>query len=247
MCVAALSYSGAVAAVATEYTKITSRHLRRADEMCRRRLAKELDDQRGNPPGQARFGVSNRLTNDVRLAHTEFAPPDPRGFVVPAEMLPEQQRLYQAAVAGYLALFGDEPARAIDTRFDTALDVLEVRLVGDIGVALETDNGCELRVLRIGERGFNQALLDDVDLRFVVLRAAVWATGRGPLRVVAADVLQVAQAELTVDVDAQLADARAWLEDRVQAIRALADDPRPRAGHDCLGCRFVNGCIAHRS
>jgi hypothetical protein len=235
-----------VAAVATEFTKITSRHLRGAEEICRRRLAKELDDQRGNPPGQARFGVSNRLTNDVRLAHTEFAPPDPKAFVVPAEMLPEQQRVYRAGVAGYLALFGDEPARAVDTRFDTALDDLEVRLVGDIGIALETDDGCELRVLRVGERGFGQSLLDDVDLRFVVLRAASWAAGNGPLRVVAADVLQVARAELTVDVDAQVTDTRAWLDERVAVIRALADDPRPRAGHDCLGCRFVSGCIAHR-
>jgi hypothetical protein len=236
-----------VAAVATEFTKITSRHLRGADEMCRRRLAKELADQRGNPPGQARFGVSNRLTNDVRLAHTEFAPPDARAFVVPLEMLPEQQRVYRAGVAGYLALFGDQAARAIDTRFDTALDDLEVRLVGDIGVALDTEDGCELRVLRVGERGFSQSLLDDVDLRFVVLRAAAWAEGRGPLRVVAADVLQVAHADLVVDVDAALAPAREWLAERVDAIKRLVEDDRPRAGHDCLGCRFVSGCIAHRS
>ncbi len=215
--------------------------------MCRRRLAKELDDQRGNARGSARFAVSNRLQADARLAHTEFAPPDPQAFVVPAELLPEQQRVYRAGVAGYLALFGDEPARAIDTRFDTTLDHLGVRLVGDVGLALETDGGYELRVLRLGERGFSQTLLDDLDLRFVLLRAAEWAAERGPLRVVAADVLQVARADFVVAFGDALDEARAWAQERVAAIRAYADDPRPRAGRDCLGCAFVAGCGAHRS
>jgi hypothetical protein len=236
-----------VAALATELTKITSRHLRGAEEMCRRRLAKELDDQRGNARGSARFGVSNRLQADARLAHTEFAPPDPKAFVVPAELLREQQRVYRAGVAGYLALFGEQPARAIDTRFDTTLDDVEVRLVGDIGLALDTDDGCELRVLRLGERGFGQALLDDVDLQFVLLRAAEWAAERGPLRVVAADVLQVARVDFVLEFGDALDNAQAWARERIAAIRAYADDPRPRAGRDCLGCPFVAGCAAHRS
>jgi hypothetical protein len=234
-----------MAAVVTEYAKITARHLRGAEEMCRRRLAKEVDDQRGNPPSGARFGVSNRLTADVRLAHTEFAPPDPRAFVPPADLVPEQQRVYGAAVTGYLALFGAEVARAVDVGFDTTFEALEVRLVGDIGIALETETGCELRVLRLGERGFGQSLLDDVDLRFAALRAAAWVAGRGPLRVVAADVLNLSRADLVIEV-ADFDDAHAFLEDRLRAVRALAADPRPRAGRDCLGCKFVAGCDAHR-
>jgi hypothetical protein len=233
-------------AVAPELAKITARHLRQAEEMCRRRLAKEVDDQRGNPPAGARFGVSNRLHADVRLAHTELAPPDRAAFVVPRELLPEQQRVYLAAVTGYLALFGDQPARAADLGFETVLEDLDARLVGDIGIALDTDAGCELRVLRLGERGFGQSLLDDVDLRFAAVRAATWAAGRGPLRVVAADVLHLARADLVVDIDADLAGAQEWVESRITTIRRLALDPQPRAGRDCLGCRFVAGCDAHR-
>jgi hypothetical protein len=234
-----------MAAVATEFTKITPRHLRQADEMCRRKLALETDGQRGNWPGDARFGVSNRLSADVRLAHTEFAPPDARAFVVPEDLLPEQRRVYGAGASGYLALFGAAPARVVDVGFETVLEDIEVRLVGDIGIALDTDAGCELRVLRLGERGFGQSLLDDNDLRFAVVRAASWAAGRGPLRVIAADVLNALRAELVVDIDADLPEARAWLDERVAEIRALATDPIPRPGRDCLGCKFVAGCRAH--
>jgi hypothetical protein len=240
------------APVADELAKITPRHLRQADEMCRRRLAHELADQRGNAPGNARFAVSNRFSADARLAHTEFAPPDPRAFVEPSELLPEQVRAYRAAVAGYLALFDDEVARAVDLGFETVVADLEVRLGGDVGLALETPAGCELRVLRLGERGFGQSLLDDVDLRFATMRAAAWTgagtgTGTGTtLRIVVADVLNVERAEFVVDVDAQLDDARAWVAERVKVIRDLTVDAPPKPGRDCLGCRFVAGCRAHR-
>jgi len=232
-----------VADVATEFTKITLRHLRRAEELCRRRLALETAGQYGNRSSDARFGVPNRVAADVRLAHTDFGPPDTRAFVVPGELLPEQQRVYGAAVSGYLALFGDEPGRAADLGFETVLEELEVRLVGDIGVALDTDDGCEVRVLRVVEPG--RPLIDDADLRFTIVRAAAWAAGR-PLRLVAADVLNVQRADLVVDVEAELPDARAWVDERVAVVRELVADPQPRAGVHCLGCGFVSGCKAHR-
>src|SRR3954468_21517029 len=117
------------------YLKITPRHLRHAERTCRRRLACELADQRGNAPGSARFAISNRIAADARLAHTDFEVPDPRAFVPPADLLPEQQRVYAAAVAGYLTLFGTARARAIDTPFEIPIDDLEVRLVGEVGIA----------------------------------------------------------------------------------------------------------------
>jgi hypothetical protein len=235
-----------MADVATELTKITPRHLRRADEMCRRRLALELDDQRGNRSNGARFAVSNRLSADVRLAHTEFGPPDPAAFVVPADLVPEQQRVYAAGVAGYRALFDHRPARTAELRFDTDITPLDVRLVGDVGVAVETAAGHELRVLRLGERGHDQPLLDDVDLRFAALRAAAWATDAAQIRIVVADVLGLASSEFTIDLATGLAAAEAWLSQRVAQIRALADRDHPKAGSDCLGCGFVAGCRAHR-
>jgi hypothetical protein len=228
-----------------DFVKITPRHLRQADEMCRRRLALDLASQKGNPPGGARFEVSNRIAADARLAHTDFAPPDPRAFVTPQDLLPEQQRVYSAAVGGYLALFGEIAARAIETSFDTALPELGVRLVGDLGVALEVDGGFEVRVLRIGDRGHARSLLDDVDLRFIALRSAPFAAG-APLRVVVAELLNLSTASFDVDLDERLPEATGWVTARVATIRATADPDAPRPGIDCLGCRFVNGCRAHR-
>jgi hypothetical protein len=227
----------------TEYTKITLRHLRRAEEICRRRLALETAGQYGNRGTDARFGVANRVSADVRLAHTDFGPPDTRAFVVPSELLPEQQRVYGAAVSGYLALFGEEAGRTVDLGFDTVIEELDVRLVGDIGVALDTDDGCEVRVLRVVEPG--RPLLDDVDLRFTVVRAAEWVAGRA-LRVVAVDLLNVQRADFTVDIGAELPNARAWVDERVAVARERIAHPEPKAGVHCLGCGFVSGCKAHR-
>jgi hypothetical protein len=229
-----------------EPIKITSRHLRQADEMCRRRLASECRNRYGNWSSGARFEVPNRVVADARLAHTEYGPPDRKAFVVPRELAPEQQRVYEAAVSGYLALFGREPARAVDVGFDTVLDDPPARLVGDIGLALEMEPGPVVRVLRIGERGYGQRLLDETDLRFTVLRASAWAGEDGTLEVVVAELLNLGTETFTMDIAAELGPAREWARERITAIEALIADERPQPGHDCLGCRFVAGCTAHR-
>jgi hypothetical protein len=226
--------------------KITSRHLRQAEQTCRRRLASECHNRHGNWGSGARFEVGNRVVGDARLAHTEFGPPERRAFVVPRELTPEQQRVYEAAVAGYLALFGAEPARTIDVGFETVLDDPPARLVGDIGLAVETERGCVVRVLRIGERGYGQRLLDETDLRFTTLRAASWVGDHGRLEIVVAELLNLGAETFTIDIEAELGPTREWARDRVAAIEVLAADDRPQPGHDCLGCKFVAGCIAHR-
>jgi hypothetical protein len=226
--------------------KITSRHLRQAEQMCRRRLASECGNRYGNWGSSARFEVANRVVGDARLAHTDFGPPERKAFVVPRELTPEQQRVYEAAVAGYFALFGAEPARAIDLGFDTVLDDPPARLVGDLGLALETESGCVVRVLRIGERGYGQRLLDEIDLRFTLLRAASWVGAHGSLEVVVAELLNLGIETFTIDIDAELGPTREWVRERVGAIEVLSADDRPQPGHDCLGCKFVAGCTAHR-
>jgi hypothetical protein len=226
--------------------KITSRHFRQAEQLCRRRLASECRSRYGNWGSTARFEVANRIVGDARLAHTDFGPPERKAFVVPRELATEQQRVYETAVAGYLTLFGAEPARSIDLGFDTVLDDPPARLVGDIGLALETDTGCVVRVLRIGERGYGQRLLDDTDLRFTLLRAASWVDGQETLDVVVAELLNLGTETFTIDVGAELGPTREWARERVEAIEVLVADDRPEPGHDCLGCKFVAGCTAHR-
>jgi hypothetical protein len=222
--------------------KVTAMHLRRAERMCARRLALDQQDQRGNRSATRRFEVANRLVADARLAHTEGGPPDPRAFVVPRDLFPEQQRVYEAGARGYLACFGGASARLVEhDAWSTDVPGLGARLVGDVGIALETDGGHELRVLRLG-RGARPGI-DEVDVRVALLRSEAWATGS--LSLVVADVLAATAHRVSLDVAAQLPEARAWLAERIGVLRDRTRDARPTVGADCQGCPFVAGCPPH--
>jgi hypothetical protein len=230
-----------------ELGRVTLGHLRRAEGACRRRLAREHLGLRGqwNPP--ARFAVANRLIEDARVAHAELRVARAADFPEPVDLLPEQQHLYRAAASGYVALFAARPARAVTIdEWETELPELGVRLVGPIGLALETADGePELRSLRLGVVG-NRHLLDDAERRVVVLRSAAWVEAR-TLRIVIVDLLAGAVVEEDLDVASALPEAREWFESRVAVIRARVSDPVPKAGADCRGCPFVPGCAAHTS
>jgi hypothetical protein len=228
-----------------ELPRVTLTHLRRADTMCRRRLERDLAGVRGHRGPSARFAVNNRVTEDARVAHTDLRAARPSDFPTPTDLLPEQQRVYLAAAAGYVALFADRPARAVEVDpWEAELDGLGMRFVSPLGVALESADGSpEIRSLRIGVAG-NRPLIDDADRRALVVRAASWVGAR-PLRIVTVDLLAGALVEDELDVAAALADARAWIDERVALVRERIVDPTPRAGDDCRGCPFVPGCKAH--
>lgn len=221
--------------------KVTAAMLRGSPTACRRRLAHLWRDTRGQASGTARFQVTNRVVADARLAQAGLGPPQPRAFVAPADLLPEQQRCYSAAVAGYLTLFGDAPGRAVELPFESELTDVGIRIVGDPGLAVEGPDGArELRLLRIGGR----TGLDDTDVYLAALRAATWAAG--PLHLVAADLLALTFDERTFDTAAAGPDARAWLTDRLALLRDAVADARPRTGTECGSCAFVAGCPPHR-
>jgi hypothetical protein len=227
-----------------ELGRVTLSHLRRAEATCRRRLAREHLGLRGNWNPPARFAVANRLVEDARVAHAELRAPQLTDFPSPHDLVPEQQRLYRAAAGGYVALFGARPARAVTVdAWETELPDLGVRLVGSLGLALETGGGApELRSLRLAAD--NPRLVDDAERRLVVIRSAAWVGAR-TLRVVVVDLLAGAIVEEELDVSAALPEALDWIEARVAVIRERASDPVPKAGADCRGCPFVPGCRAH--
>ena len=84
-----------------EAPRVTTAMLKRADDMCRRRLAREYagGKRNANKSADMRFAVSNRLSGDARLAQTELGPPRPEAFVEPTDLEPEQRELYRAAGA----------------------------------------------------------------------------------------------------------------------------------------------------
>jgi hypothetical protein len=221
--------------------------LRRADEMCRRRLKHEHtgDKRRANPTANARFAVANRVSADARLAQAELGPPRPDAFVSPRELEPEQQALYRAAVRGYLAEFGDRPGRAVDLGWQSHLPEAGVDLVADPGIALELPDGRrELRVLSFGSRARRPAL-DAVDRRVALVRTAEWASEQ--LTIVAADVIDCEVTRHTPDLATERPEAMAWITERTARVKELAADGRARAGADCAGCPFIAGCPQFRS
>ncbi|HEY5015013.1 MAG TPA: hypothetical protein VIK61_20170 [Acidimicrobiia bacterium] len=228
-----------------ELARVTLAHLRRAEAMCRRRLAREHAGLHGNWSPPARFAVANRLVEDARVAHAELRAPLATDFPSPSDLVPEQQLLYRAAAGGYVALFAQRPARAVVVdAWETELADLEVRLVGSLGLALETADGSpELRSLRLGVAG-NRPLIDDAERRVLVVRSATWV-GERPLRIVVVDLLEGAVVETEIDVAAAHPEALEWVAARVAVVRARAASPIAKAGADCRGCPFVPGCPAH--
>jgi hypothetical protein len=230
-----------------ELPRVTPSLLRRADAMCRRRLAREHSGGKphANRTADARFAVSNRLEGDARLAQAEFGCPQPSAFVEPIDLEPEQRRFYRAAARGYLDFFGDVPGMVVDLGWATTMPQLGVVLTGNAGLPVMLDHGVhELRVLRFGGRRAGSPLLDTVDISIALLRTAEWADDN--LRIVAADLLNQNVVEHIAVLPADRNDANVWLAGRVEAVTRAARDGRARAGSDCLGCPFVAGCDQHQ-
>jgi len=228
-----------------ELPRISPRHLRLADEMCRRRLAREVHSGKRNvnKTGDMRFAVSNRIEADARLAQAEPGLPRPEAFVQHRDLEPEQQALYSAAARGYLDAFGGSHARIVDLGFRTALPELGVELSSNPGIAAELDDGGrELRKVLVGARR-DSLLFDPVDVRIALVRTEEWAPVQ--LDIVAVDVIEQRRAQHAPDVEADRAEAFSWIGDRVARVLELAADARPRAGRDCQGCAFISGCTKH--
>jgi hypothetical protein len=86
-------------------------------------------------------------------------------------------------------------------------------------------------------------MLDPVTVNVALLRTEAWAPDR--LRIVAVDLIDQHDSEYDAHLPDDRDAAREWLAQRVAVVRARADKQAPRAGVDCLGCRFVAGCSAH--
>jgi hypothetical protein len=207
--------------------------------MCPRLLHHEYFSGRVlSPLGDGPFEVGARLTEDARTWHQGKVQSD-HGFPEPTDLEPEQRAVYRVAAQEYARRFGDHDVEVHDLGWVTEFTDLGVRLAGQVGITLVgADDRHEVRVLRFAARD----LLDDVDMKFMILRTAQWA--KSTLHVVAVDLLHGESAEYDIDIESHLSDARAWLEERVGIIRARSDWVRPVVGGDCRSCKCVPGCTA---
>jgi hypothetical protein len=67
------------------------------------------------------------------------------------------------------------------------------------------------------------------------------------MRIVVADLIEQEMTTHEIDVGPARAAAHEWLAARVALVQQHAADGRARAGNDCQGCAFVNGCSEHRA
>ena len=206
---------------------------------CGERARRLLDGARGKASaGSTRWRLGQRLREDVALAHAERRVPTRRDFPTPTDLTSEEQAVYAAAAAGYLLLFGDAPAVAIDVPGRQVYDDLGIELAARAGVLVDTDDGTELRILRT--RG-TQPRIEEQQFHTAALFAPA---DRLPVRIVAADLLSLLTATATVDAE-HVEPARQWLADRVDTWRdAAADNGYDQK--DCFACTFVWDCRVHR-
>ena len=100
-------------------------------------------------------------------------------------------------------------------------------------------------MLHFGSRHAGTPLLDAVQRRVALVRTAEWAPDQ--LTIVAADVIERgARARHTRARAPTAIEAPTWINERVELVKALAADGRPRAGADCSGCAFIAGCAEFR-
>jgi hypothetical protein len=226
------------AGISEELPRVTPSLLRRADTMCRRRLAHEHESGRKlSPLGDAPFEVSNRLTADAITWHRGAVAPE-HGFPDPIDLEPEQRAVYRAAANAYLRMFGAAEIAVDDLGWSTDLVDVGVRLLGPVGIPVVHANGThELRILRIGAR---LPLIDSVDIRFALLRVHEWATQR--VYIVAVDLLEDHSVEYDLDMGEKFDDAHQWLVSRVEVIRARAHPRHTAVGGDCRDCPCIPGC-----
>jgi hypothetical protein len=242
-CTQQLSHAGCTlrvmgAGTTADLPRVTPSLLRRADEMCRRRLAHEYESGRKlSGLGDAPFEVSNRLAADAITWHRGAVARE-HGFPDPTDLEPEQRAVYRAAARAYLRMFGDTSVEVHDLGWSSELPDLGVRLVGSVGIPIvDSEGACALRVLRVGAR---LPLIDSVDIRFLILRASTWA--HGSLRIIAVDLLEDRSVEYGIDLASQLDEARSWLATRVDVISGRAHPRHTNAGADCRDCPCLPGC-----
>jgi hypothetical protein len=226
--------------------KVTWSHLARAERICPRRLAKEHANANGNRGGASRWRVSNQITADVRLAHTDLATPRADRFRATPDLSAEQQAVYDLAASWYVTLFGERPVRVIDEDpWGTDLTA-DLRLVGPAGIGFTGPaDAPEIRMLAFGARTDPPPdLVESPAVRFALLRRPDWL--EETVRVCVADLVLGSLAESVVDVSSVRAELEDWLAARIEVIRARVADPAPRPGIECGWCPFVAGCKAHR-
>jgi hypothetical protein len=204
---------------------------------CGERARRVLEGSRGSATASVRWRLGQRVREDAVLAHAERRAPHPRDFPTPTDLTAEERAVYRAAASGYLVLFGDVPAIAVDVARRAELEGLGVELAARPGLFVDTDDGIELRMLRMS--GTTPHIADGPRHAAALVIAAELM----PVRVIAADLLSLETTTGTITAD-DAEPAREWARARVEAWREAVG--RPAVNHaGCRACEFIWNCPIH--
>jgi len=223
--------------------KVTLGHLVRAERICARRLRKEHGNTRSNQSSNGRWRVSNRVTEEIRLAHTDLCAPERERFEgTAADLIPEQRSVYELATRWYVTLF-TRPVRVVDEdRWGTDLPG-DLRLVGQGGLAFtDSDGEAEIRLLSLDARPTSEGgLAARPGVRFALLRRAEWLRER-TVRVAVADLVRGTYEEEVIDTEAAMPEITEWLAGRLEVIRRRVAQGDAAPGLQCAWCPYIAGC-----
>jgi hypothetical protein len=223
--------------------KVTLGHLTRAERICGRRLKLEHGNTKSNAGSNGRWRVSNRVTEEIRLAHTELSTPRPDRFdAASGDLTPEQRRVYELATRWYVTLF-TRPVRVVDEdQWGTDIPG-DLRLVGPAGLGFtDADGAPEIRLLRFDSRPAPPAaLVDTPAVRFALLRRVEWLDGR-TVHVAVADLVRGTYESDDIDTATAMPEISAWLAGRIDVIRERIKTPVAEPGLQCAWCPYIAGC-----
>lgn len=231
--------------LAEEAPRFTARHLRAGNDTCSLRLHREIRQRKGGARnwGSSRsFDVERRLLTDIATAHSELGVPDRAAFPTPTDLSPEEQRVYQAAMIGYLTVFPEPFVVApLDDEWESIDPELGYRWVGPVTLpGLDSEGRARVRLAAVTRRSVQ---LDEAAHALIALRTESLGElvyiDRAAL--IDADRLE----PIVIDADAR-AQARTWAVERAERLLAIGDDARPRMGRDCMGCPYVAQCPVYR-
>lgn len=227
---------------------VTPYLLRRADDMCPRRLAMTFDDTKGTQGAFTRWRLRYPLVEGAHAAHAELRPPERASFVAPADLLHEEVALFERAADTYCRVFAGEPVEAVrghpgERRTESKrFGVIVGGAVDLLAVGPEGDH--ELRQFEL----WGRELCADPGTSWEMLLAALRVSkvvGEAVLRIRHVDLLTGALDERLVDLRRQREGLVRRFEDRLDLVRQRADKTAPEEGQDCGSCPHVPLCEVH--
>ena len=223
--------------------KVTPYLLRRADELCARRLDEEYRGEFGAPDPVNRGRVRESFLDAARTAHTLGGPLASAPWAHDPTLEPEEIAVFQQAVHWYTHLFAD---RAVDVYLHdldrpTEVDGIDARLGGWVDLTVVGEGGTkELRQLDFWVGPVPEDPLDDWKVKLALLRLDDWL-GDDIVRVSWTDVLHGVRRERDVDPTERVAlrdDVRA----RIDHLVDRTQPPQPQPGASCPQCNHRKGC-----